>query len=284
MDLEERLPVRGFIDELLEFLSKAGTSPLSGSPADDEINSFARPESVRTAFSQAALSFIAATDHLEALDHLVAAGDYAVAPWTCARGMLEAAAIADWLLDLTVDAKERVGRSLALRFSSLQQQRKMAASDGNSTLVATIDTRLSEVEQVAVSLGYPIFTDKKGRRIGIAKIRPSITELIAGRFDVAGVYRGLSALAHADSVAISQLATDNIGYGSCGVLKQRAVKPELMQLLLTHSTALYLRPAWGRCVQYGCDRTRTIILFESISERLTLHDRMRFWRAEPPSS
>src|SRR6267142_5737106 len=101
-------PVRDLLRELQGVLRATGISPKVGSPADQEIRAFLRPVSVKTALSQANTALAASADHLEALDRLVGEAQYAIAPWTCARGVLEATAIATWLLDSKIDTKERV--------------------------------------------------------------------------------------------------------------------------------------------------------------------------------
>ena len=146
-------PVRDLLRELQSVLSATGISPKVGSPADQEIRAFSHPISIKTALSQANIALATSADHLEALDRLVGEAQYAVAPWTCARGVLEAAAIATWLLDTTIDATERVGRSFALRFTTLQEQRKMANAAGDNQKVQTIDKRIESIETMATQLG-----------------------------------------------------------------------------------------------------------------------------------
>src|SRR6267378_7373159 len=96
-------PVVRSIRELNSVFNAIGPSPKTDSPADIEIRSFPEPEASRTAFAQGVVALESAADYLEALDLLVHAKNYAVAPWTCARGVLEASSLAKWLLDLQID-------------------------------------------------------------------------------------------------------------------------------------------------------------------------------------
>jgi hypothetical protein len=169
------------------------------------MKNFARPESVATAFSQGLVATEAAADHLHALDLLTLAHGPVLAPWTCARGLLEASAIATWLLNTRIDAVERVGRSMALRYGTLKEQRKLAEDDGNVTAAAEIDQRIDEVDAIAVQLSYPPVNDKNGRRISIGRYKPSITDLVDQEFDLKKVYRIFSGVAHCDIVTASQL-------------------------------------------------------------------------------
>ncbi len=77
-------PVVGLLRDLYVVFEAVGPDPIVGSPADAEIRSFSRSESVITAFTQAGTALESAADYLEALDTLVRSKNYAVAPWTCA--------------------------------------------------------------------------------------------------------------------------------------------------------------------------------------------------------
>lgn len=275
-------PVRDLLRELQGVLGSTGTSPKAGSPADQEIRTFLRPKSVKTALSQANTALEASADHLEALDRLVGEAQYAVSPWTCARGVLEAAAIVTWLLDSTIDAKVRVSRSLALRFSTLQEQRKMANAVGDSQKVQTIDKRIESIEAMAIQLGYSPLTDPKGRRIGIGQVKPSITDLVQQEFDFGNLYRVLSGVAHSDSAVVFQLGfmrTETLTPD--GVVAQRAVPKEIQSVLLANAVAIHTRGAWLRVVQYGCDAAEAAVILEKRYDQFDLADTdpVRFWRS-----
>ena len=145
MTIEINTPVSKFLKKIYIFLDDCGLDPLPGSPAEKEIRSFSRPESVETAFSTASQLLIAANDYLKALDSLVDQKVFSVAPWSCARGMLEASAICTWLFDKSIDPKERVSRSLSLRYASLREQIKMARYDGNNVLINQIKDRIEYI-------------------------------------------------------------------------------------------------------------------------------------------
>jgi len=118
MEIKTNTPVSIFLKKISIYLDNCGVDPLPGSPAEKEIREFLRSESIQTAFSIASQSLIAANDYFKALDTLVYHKFFSVAPWTCARGMIEAAAISTWLFDKSIDSKERVSRSLSLRFAA----------------------------------------------------------------------------------------------------------------------------------------------------------------------
>ncbi len=150
MDLMTKLIVERLLQELFDVRMAVGHSPNTGSPIDREKVSFARPESIDTALSQAAFALEASSDHLLALGELAFKGEFSVAPFTCARSVLEASSIATWLLDLNIDSTERVARSCAIQYSSLCGQRKI----GNAEEIEKVDVQLNELESMALSLGY----------------------------------------------------------------------------------------------------------------------------------
>ena len=205
-------PVSELLLALREVRQRVGPSPKPGSRADTEMQTFARPESVATAFSQGVLATEVAVDHLHALDLLVVAQESSLAPWTCARGLLEAAATATWLLDIRIDATEQVGRSMAMRYETLMAQRKLANVDGTAALVSEIDRRVEEIARIAMQLGYPPINDRNGRRISIGRQKPSITDMIDQQLDLGKIGQIFSGIARCDTVTVSQLQFEHSGH------------------------------------------------------------------------
>jgi hypothetical protein len=275
-------PVSTLLLNLLRVRENGGLEAQTGSPADREMKSFARPESVNTAFSQGLVATETAADYLHALDLLIA-HDSALAPWTCARGLLEASATATWLLDTRIDAGERVGRSMALRYATLEEQRKLAEDDGNATAAAQIDQRIDEVNAMAAQLGYPPVNDRKGRRISIGRRKPSITDLVHQQLDLKKIYRISSGVAHCDIITASQLGFKMVEPSpSGGLVKRLAVNRDLQRLLLANAVATYARPVWLEIVQYGRDITVAAEALEEAYDARGLDDRsdVRFWRSK----
>lgn len=285
MSTAKQSPVSNLLLGLLEVSERVGPAPKPGSPADIETQAFARPQSVSTAFSQGVVATEAAMDHLHALDLLIAAQESALAPWTCARGLLEASATATWLLDTRIHTTERVGRSMAIRYATLMAQRKLANADGNTALVSTIDRRVEEVADIATQLGYPPISDKNGHRISIGHQKPSITDLIDQQFDLQNVYRIFSGVAHCDTVTVSQLGFETLDAAPAGgIVKRLTVDRDVQRMLLAKAVEIYARAVWLHMVQYGCDLTDAATILEVAYSRCGLDDRddVRFWEAHDP--
>lgn len=274
-------PVSKFLNKLFAFLENAGFDPAPDSPAAKEVRSFSRPESLQTAFGQASQSFIAATDYFEALDTLVYKEKFAIAPWSCARGMLESSAICTWLFEIGIGPKERVSRSLSLRYAALREQEKMARYDGNNKKIKEIEERLSSIEGIAVNLGFQLLRDKKKRRIGIGQIKPNITTLIERQFKGEKLYRMFSGMAHSNYTTLTALSFTKADFTrEKGAVIVRAVPTELQSSLVSHAATIYAKCLWLRTIQFGFDAAKASVLLEEFFDELKLEDtnKTRFWR------
>jgi hypothetical protein len=281
MELEINTPVSIFLKKISIYLDNSGLDPLPGSFAEKEIRSFPRVESIQTAFSIASQSLIAANDYLKALDTLVDYKSFSVAPWSCARGMIEAAAISIWLFDKAIDSKERVSRSLSLRFASMSEQIKMARYDNNNAVIQKLERRIEDVEKIAISLGYKPVRDKKNRRIGIGQKKPNITVLIESQFKGEIFYRILSGMAHSTYTTLTSLSftNENIDRRSGAALRE-AVPITIQASLVSQAAIIYVKCLWQKILQYGFDAAKAAVLFEALYDELKLPDQneYRFWR------
>ncbi|MGA2467566.1 MAG: hypothetical protein ABSH06_24875 [Thermodesulfobacteriota bacterium] len=279
--MDEESPVSTFLKKLLAFLENAGYDPVKGSPADDEIRLFPRPESIRTAFSQAAQMLIAATDYLEALDTLVRMERFAVAPWSCARGVMESATVCTWLLEPGIGPKERVSRSLSLRYATLRAQEKMARYDNDNKKIQDIRERLETIEKTAIDLGFEILRDRNNKRTGIGQIKPSMTTLMEKQFKCENLYRTFSGMAHSDYSSLTAFSFMMVDVkGSKGALLLRAVPTTIQSAIIKLAVTLYAKCVWLQIVQFGFDAARIAILLEELYNKLELADTNteRFWR------
>jgi len=281
MKNSNKTPVCIFLAKLFPFLEKSGVDPAPDSPASNEIKSFARSESIQTAFGQAAQSFIAATDYLDALDTLVHEGKFAIAPWSCARGMLESSAICVWLFETGIGPKERVSRSLSLRYAALREQQKMARYDVNNLKIKEIEDRIESIEKLSLSLGFQLLRDKRGRRKGIGQVKPNMTALIEKLFKGENLYRMLSGMTHSTYTTLTSLAFTKTDFErEKGAVIIRAVPTEMQSTLVLHAATIYAKCLWLRTIQFGFDAARAGVLLEEFYDELKLAatNKDRFWR------
>lgn len=279
--MNDETPVSSFLKKLLVFFDNAGCDPRTDSPAANEICAFQRPESVRTAFSQAAQMFISATDYLEALDTLVKMERFAMAPWSCARGLVESAAICTWLFELGIGPKERVSRSLSLRYTTLREQEKMARYDNDSETIQDIRKSIESIEETAIALGFAVLRDKNNKRTGIGQTKPSMTVLIEKQFKGENLYRMFSGMAHSDYASLTVFSFTKTDLEKPeGALLVRAVPTAIQAAMVKLATTLYAKCAWLRTIQFGLDAAKTAILMEELYDQMKLADTNtdRFWR------
>lgn len=284
MSSDEVTPVMRLLQDVVRIREAVGRDPAPDSPADIDLRSFERRESVSTIYSQASVIVESAADHLEALDLLVATRELAVAPWVTARAALEASALVIWLLDSDIDVKERVGRSLALRYEALRSQEKLARAAKEERGLSSVRERMDGVEKIAVRLGFKPLKDGKGTRTGIGLPKPSNTELVEKLVGDQKLYRILCGVAHADYVTLQQLSFMRVEAAKAGgTTVMRAIPPELQMHLLVRTAAAHARAAWLVMVRYGCDAAEAAVALEACFNQLDLPDTdaVRFWRVTP---
>jgi len=186
--------------------SQTGFLPAKGSMGYIEHEVSIRPDSTSTAFSQANTLIEAAGDHIFAFGRTLTEPMLSIAPWACARSALEACATSMWILDPRIDGRVRIQRSLAFRHNNLNEQIKIARLEQNLIIEENLNSRINDVEKVALSLGFNQVLDKNDKRIGIGMIMPGPTKLIKNVLNEELTYRILSGLAHGQSWALQLLS------------------------------------------------------------------------------
>lgn len=209
--LKPVVALQDFLDQTSVLWNQQGEKPEPVSQASLELVTFVRPESIGTAYSQALILFEAAADYSMALVKTLTEPAQTIAPWSCARSVLETSALATWLWDTKINARQRVQRSLAFRHEGLLQQLKFARASKAVDKQKIIE-RLDEVEQIALALGFDKIVDKKNqKRIGIGQAMPFVTDIVTEMFDKETNYRLLSAMVHGHSWAIQPLSFGQMG-------------------------------------------------------------------------
>lgn len=266
------------------FLTSQGEQPAAGSQAEKEHSTYARPESIVTAWSIGIQLIEFGGEHLTAFVKTVTNPAEVIACWTCVRSMLESCAISAWVLEPAIDAHTRVGRVFAYRHEGMEQQLTFGRVS-NMALVElqAAEDRLNDVEQHALTLGFAPLRDGKGRRTGIAQKMPGATDLIKTVLDEEVTYRLLSAVAHGHSWAIIPLGfkqvANNVTFGSTvakGFQKTDDVKG--IAFLGIRTMKALGKPIWNQCRYFGWDLTRLEGILENIADSLQATPAVRFWR------
>ncbi|MEX1230536.1 MAG: hypothetical protein WEB58_09860 [Planctomycetaceae bacterium] len=202
--------MRSAIELLLEhtsaFIESCPDDPIKGSILDQDLTSASRPESIITALSFGDLALEFAADHLSALSRLLSEPVDTMACFTCIRSMLEMTAVGAWVLDPALTSHDRIARVFAIRFEAIDQQLKYGRCISvDPQEIQSLEARLLNIENEAISLGHKKLRNKKGSMIGIGVLMPSATDMIRDMLNLEWLYRLLSGVAHGHHWAIVPL-------------------------------------------------------------------------------
>jgi len=201
------IALQDYLDQTKIIWNAQGDQPIPNSQAAFELAGFPRRESIATAYTQAITVFEAAADYSMALVKTLTEPGLSFAPWLCARSVVESGALATWLWDTKINARQRVQRSIAFRHEGLLQQMKLARAARGYLDQTKIKKRLEDVEQLALELGMATKKEKKGiKRIVLEVEMPFVTQVISDVFQKEEDYRMLSAVVHGHQWAIQALA------------------------------------------------------------------------------
>ena len=115
-----RRAMMSLLEQIKTYEGQYDALPLPDSQASREMMLIPQ---VEKAYHRVGTLMMNAFDHAYALNALLAIRSRAFAPWTCGRVILEACALASWLLDSEIVCRERVLRCIKLRLRDIRDQR-----------------------------------------------------------------------------------------------------------------------------------------------------------------
>jgi hypothetical protein len=233
-------------------------------------------EAQETVNSQANLLLEAAGDYLFALPRLLAAPAMAIAPYACARGVLESCSQLLWLLDPQIDGSTRLGRSLALRFRGVKEQLKLYRSQGNAAKVDALLARIQLIEQTADARGIEVHSNARGEIDRVGPTFPPATALATEYLNAGHSYRFLSAVTHSQGSFI--LATSFKTTGRKGWMEKH-LNTDVATFLLLEPAGWFARAAWEYLSYLGLADDRMVALLDGAYDKFGLGPTARFWQA-----
>lgn len=264
-------------NETGDFVNKYQNKYLPGSRAKKEIQAFTNSSTVETVFSQSSFMIEVAGDHLSAFARILTEPIHSIAPWTCARVVLESSTIALWLLALDIDEKERVKRSFAFRYDGLNEQLKIARSQGSHEDIKNVTKRIDEVENEALALGYPrVLSTKNPKRIGIGKQMPARTTLVEMILGDTAPYRLLSAQVHAHPWALQQMSFRQPSSDVTNYFEKH-LDFDLIAYLCQINVTSFSKALWYKTLLFGWDDKYLENIFKSVFDQLRIPPKNRFW-------
>ena len=274
--------MRDLIDGTAQIYNGYNAEPSLDSLAMQERKRFSNSELIKDVHYRGVLSMESAADHMMVFVDSISEPAKTIAPWTCVRGLLESSALAVWFLDPRIDAKERVGRCFAFRYSGFVEQIKFFQVEKLDTEIHKAQQRMKKVEQDAISLGYPQLLNKNGEINGIAQHMPSIIELIKLTLNREGDYRLLSGVAHGHHWATSQVgfrfSEENL-QGQVVKTLEKHLHPESVLFATNIAVSSFSKVLWNLWRLYGWDIKEIESFLEKIYDRLYYKTEARFWRS-----
>ncbi len=255
-----------------------------GSLAAKEATSFPDSEAVATAYTQASLAVLVAGDHLAAIDRVLTEPVMTFAPWTALRVVLESSATSLWLLAKGISAKERVTRSMALRYQHLLDARTFwrEASEKDSRNqekvragVQDLAQQLLKIEKTAKVRNIKLKYDDKGRVKGVGNGVPDFVVLIEKSLGERQMYRLLSGLAHGRTWA--QLALSLRSVEGVKAVTQH-LEPLNAILAMVDAIIWFSRAVWAYFDLTGRDLGSLKKVLEQQYDQAHLKAETRFWR------
>jgi hypothetical protein len=271
-----RQVLKALCDDVGAFLDSSSSTAAVGSTARAEMADSQLAEQLLNAYHEGSLLLESAGDHAFALTRLLTEPVPTVAPWTCARGALEAAALSCWLLASDLSARERVSRSYAYRYDGLREQEKLARASGDEASRQRVTQRIDQVERQAIGVGYPPILNKHRERIGIGEVMPSKTKCIEDTLGQETFYRIFSAMAHSQSSALIQLgflAFDP----DIPTLRKKAMNSDAAAVLLLTAADSLTKPTWAKAQLFGLDLSRLKQIFASRYGEMGLNETRSHW-------
>lgn len=273
------------VENLGKKMDEYRDEPATGSIAAKELAALSDPTPVKTAFYQGVHRLVAAGDHCFALERLLRPSAQSHAPWTIARGVLEASSVAKWLLDPSLDTNTRLSRSMSLRLLSLREQKKFA----NTTLDQRPETsrflgnvsshsedRIEHVVSQAKRLGIREKRDAKDRLQGFGEGIPNKVDLTQLIFRDAWVYRMLSGVAHGEAWATMSLTMRRVSERNAVT---QHLTPAAVRFLIINCIDWFAQAVWDYFALNAWDLQKLAISLEEIYGLAGIDARRRFWQS-----
>ena len=280
---EETIDLKKLIDALMTLHNITGSHfdnseniPSENSRASQEIEQHKNPGLMRAVFSQGNMLIEVAADQLIAFTRSISEPILTISPWTCVRAIIESGAIAAWLLDPTIDNETRIQRSFSFRYEGLNQQAKYGRSTDGKLQIKEVLTRINELENRALELGYEKVINKNGKRIGIAMQMPPTTQLVKENLNQESAYRLLSSIAHGHHWALQKISFRKIEKDGALFLDKN-IDPMSIWYLCNIAAKSFVKPVWFFNKLLGWEALPLINLFNYVFDTLGMAQSERVW-------
>ena len=243
-------------------------------------------EMAKASHVQAELAITVAADHMFALERELTEPVMTFAPWTTARGILEAASAAMWLLE-DVDLQTRLARSMSMRFLHLEDEETYVRDAHKrdpkmSSFVEAlphIKARVEHLRREAAQLKIPEKKDRHDRLLGFGEGMPNATDLTDCYLTEGGTFRLLSASSHGRTWANLALSLRRVRLQGKLAFQQHLAM-DSARFLIISALDWFARPVWAYFRLNGWDLQQLSSILEAKYDEAALVEDQRFWRLE----
>lgn len=178
--------------------------PIPGSKAAAEFAAATSDERValKTALSQARLYLLASDDALRGLERALHEPTLSVTPWICTRAVLESASLSCWLSQPSIDASERISRSVGIRFDSILNELHALGKGKTGNTDPVDDAPFYNLLATASCLGISHQRNKNKHLCQVGTLKPKFTQAIESELSMRSAYGHLSNMVHANPLTI----------------------------------------------------------------------------------
>lgn len=281
MNIREALSL--FDRNISELSARNGIDFRPDSSAEAEIEEAGEHELLTTAVAISSLLVEVSSEHMSAFVKTITEPIEPLACWTNVRCMMEACAIAAWMLEPDVGWRIRTKRVYAYRYVGLVEEKKWARStQAEAPEIDGIESRIERLESEATALGFAHVRDRHGKRDGIGCRMPKPTDIIRTVLGQESFYRLSSAVAHGHHWATSMLGFEVKAEATIGsdrvAMMGRKVDPSFLAYVAAKALLVEVLPIWNLHRYMGWDTLPLEEIVENCADKLDVGEAVRFWR------
>lgn len=278
-------------NEFCQLINNHSNQYIEDSITFTEFQSYSCPNSVATSYNQASVLFEAGLDQLLAFIKTIKEPTQTIAPFTCARAIIESSALASWLFDPKIGVAERVARGFAFQYQGLDQQKKFVQSLDDEKKEERTNFAIAQIENteaIALNQGFQVLRDRD-KRTGIGKIMPGSTEIIRDTMDKESTYRLLSAIIHGHQWALHHLSfrtvnSEDLAFDKnvtfVGPVIEKYLSVDAKSFLCQEVFICLARPIWYKYELFGWNRDQLRGILDKTSNVIKVKEELRFWKLD----
>jgi hypothetical protein len=256
-----------YINELKELLNKySAFTPGKGITEKEYLAADEKhKKGLINSYDLGGLLLIVAFDHIMSFLRTINEPILAVAPWTCARSIVESSGLSSWFTNIKIDSLERIKRGYSYRYNGIIEQIKIFQVMNDPKAIEDTKEINEKIIREAIDLGIDPVVDKKCKVCGIGFRMPPITQIIREELDEEAFYRILSSTIHGYSWSLTQISFARITMGDRPIIDKK-LHPNSIILLCHLISDTIIVPIRNKSILFGWDITLSKNIYLSARE------------------